>query len=80
MKSFLMEGRCRVRISVYMEENVLVGKYQSVKVGVTYHSDTDLKGVQADEATQALWDKANKNIQDRIQKIKSERGIEDGQC
>jgi hypothetical protein len=64
-----------MKISVYLEENVLVGKYQSVKVGVTLHSDIDIKGEQVDEATQKLWDRANKNVQDRINKIKEERGI-----
>ena len=64
-----------MKISVYLEENVLVGKYQSVKVGVTLHSDTDLKGEHVDAATQQLWDRANKNIQERINKIKEQRGI-----
>ena len=64
-----------IKISKSYEENVIVGNYVSVKIGLTIHSDKELKSVEeVKEQSKELGLMAKSYVQDELKKIKEERG------
>ena len=63
-----------MKISKYYEENVLVGDWQSVKIGLTVSSDKDIKSVEELEiVSEKLGELTKKIVRKELLKVKEER-------
>ena len=68
-----------MKISKHYEENAIIGSYQSAKIGITIHSDKDLKSVEEiEEYSGKLNELAKRIVRKELGKIKEEKQEEEG--
>ena len=65
-----------MKISKHFEQNVNLGNFQSAKVGLTIHSDKDLKVEEIEEYSNKLNELAKRIVRKELQKIKEEKEAE----
>jgi hypothetical protein len=63
-----------MNISKHYEENIIVGSYQSAKIGITITSDKDLKSAEEiEEYSGKLNALAKKIVRKELAKVKAEK-------
>jgi hypothetical protein len=63
-----------MKISKHYEENILVGPYQSIKVGLTIHSDKELGNFEEiKKYNQILLELVKKLVKQDLDSIREER-------
>ena len=66
-----------MKISKHYEENANLGNYQSAKIGITIHSDKDLKSIEEiEEYSDKLNTLAKRIVRKELTKIKEEKEAE----
>jgi hypothetical protein len=61
-----------MKISKTYEANIMVGNFQSIKVGITIHSDKEITGPELPEYSAKLGGVCKKLVSEELAKIKQE--------